>query len=300
MREMSRDSFPFPVYSGLLEPRHYKKIGSAIWLFLWCINATTAEQERDGVVWGIVLGNKPIKTSDLEPIFGVTERTIRSWIKLLEDHGYIRVTRAPYGLIFTVKNSKKKRKLMDEPEENFRSPPVTPEENFRSEPGDRKETSDLPEENFRSNKDFVVDLKDVDVVVDIEKEVEKIEQCFLRCRGKGLAVSPTDYDEIRRLVANGVPSQLAITCIEQSFREYKPKYERDEIRSVSYCIPLVYSEWERYKQRQRAITGAVPHVPVTLGSGNTSAGYKSKQQRELDDLERLREEELRREQTPSH
>src|SRR5690606_34701801 len=94
------ESHPSPVYSGLLEPQHYKKIGSAIWLFLWCVSTTTKEVERDGVTWGIVLGNKPLKLNELASQFGVNEQTVRRWLEALEKHEYIKVTRAPHGRFF--------------------------------------------------------------------------------------------------------------------------------------------------------------------------------------------------------
>ncbi|MCJ8008931.1 hypothetical protein ACFFF5_21185 [Lederbergia wuyishanensis] len=100
-------SYPFNTYSGLLTPEHYKNIGNAIWLFLWCVSSTTTEKEKDGIVWGIVKGNKPHKLSDLSEIFNVNEKTVRRWLDVLEQHEYIRITRAPYGLILTVKNSKR-------------------------------------------------------------------------------------------------------------------------------------------------------------------------------------------------
>ncbi|WP_374721081.1 hypothetical protein [Peribacillus tepidiphilus] len=78
-----------------------------MWLFLWCISSTTKEIERDGVTWGIVLGNKPLKRHELAEPFGVSERTIQRWLDDLEKYQYIKVTRAPYGYILTVRNSKK-------------------------------------------------------------------------------------------------------------------------------------------------------------------------------------------------
>ncbi len=104
---MPEGSYPFPMYSGLLEPRHYKNIGNAIWLFLWCISSTTAEEEKEGTVWGFVLRGKPMKLSEISGHFGVNEKTVSRWLDTLEQHDYIRITRAPRGLILAVKNSKK-------------------------------------------------------------------------------------------------------------------------------------------------------------------------------------------------
>ena len=122
------------------------KIGSAIWLFLWCISSTTKEVERDGIVWGIVLGNKPVKISDLENEFGVSDRTIRSWIKTLEDNQYIKVTRAPYGLVLrseTPKFKTDRKKVSTLTQEIGNILPIWMIEIGRNLPITRKKTSDL-------------------------------------------------------------------------------------------------------------------------------------------------------------
>lgn len=111
-------SYPFPIYSGLLEPSHYKRIGSSIWLFLWCVSAITAEKEKEGVTWGIVDENKPMQLTDLADQFEVSEKTVRRWLIALEEHGYLRVTRVSRGLILTVRNSKR---FTFKPDENVRS-----------------------------------------------------------------------------------------------------------------------------------------------------------------------------------
>ncbi len=99
-------SYPFPTYSGLLNSEHYDKIGPALWLFLWFISSTTKEIEKDGVSWGIVLGHKPLKAREMAAVFGVSEKTVRRWLELLETHEYIKAVRAPYGLMISVKHSK--------------------------------------------------------------------------------------------------------------------------------------------------------------------------------------------------
>lgn len=104
---MPTDSFPFPIFSGLFSPQHYEKIGSAIWLFAWCVSSTTKEVEEDGTVWGLVLGGKPMKLSEIGENFGVTDKSISRWISDLQNHGYIHITRAPRGLIIKVRKSKK-------------------------------------------------------------------------------------------------------------------------------------------------------------------------------------------------
>lgn len=124
-------SYPFPIYSGLITPAHYKRIGSSIWLFLWCVSAITAEKEKEGVTWGIVDENKPMQLTDLAEQFGVSEKTVSRWLSALEEHGYLRVTRVPRGLILTVRNSKRFT--------------LSPDENVRSDKSDQTNMSDHSE-----------------------------------------------------------------------------------------------------------------------------------------------------------
>ncbi|MGP7817740.1 HTH domain-containing protein [Niallia sp. 01092] len=72
------------------------------------IAKTTKEVKDDeGETWGIVLGGKPIKLSEIAEDIGTSERTIQRNISRLKDYGYIQSVKTPYGDIFKVKNSKK-------------------------------------------------------------------------------------------------------------------------------------------------------------------------------------------------
>lgn len=293
---MPEGSYPFPTYSGLLEPRHYKQIGTAIWLFLWCISSTTAEKEKDGTVWGIVLGNKPVRISELEETFDVSNRTIRSWIKTLEDYGYLRVTRAPYGLIFSVRNSKK---FQNRVAENFPSPDGDRQNVATLEGTERQNVADLAAENCRSNKDITEIYKDAASASGedhILNSAMKVEKHFCARRGKAFNVSPSDFTEIKQMIVDGLPVELINRVVDESFDNYKPKHKRDEIRSITYCVPRCYDEWTKLQQEE-PITVAVPHVSVAIGSPELQR--KTKHQRELDELDRLIEEERRREQNGS-
>jgi len=261
-----QNSYPFPTYSGLLEPKHYKQIGSAIWLFLWCISSTTKEEEREGVTWGIVLGGKPVKSEEIAEKFGVNEKTVRRWIESLETHGYISVTRTSNGMTIEVRNSKKfadknvrsdRTKMSDHDER--------PDKNVRS---DRTEMSDQVDKNVRSKKDITeinnntTTAASLDSDDEIFRQAQEIERHFLQRRGKGNMVSPSDFAAIRKMLADGIPVDLIKECIDRSFAEFKPKHVRDEIRTITYCIPRCYDEWTK---RNAPITDAVPHVSVALG-----------------------------------
>ncbi|MFC6553816.1 hypothetical protein [Cohnella cellulosilytica] len=228
---MPQTSYPFPMYSGLLEPGHYNKIGSAIWLFLWCVSATTAEKEKEGTVWGIVLGNKPIKREDLASQFGVAERTVQRWIDTLEQQGYIRITRAPYGMIFTVRKSKK---FVDRLDNNVQSPPERVDKNVQSEPQEWTEMSSLSSEradkNVHSNKDIIKDL-DVDAVDDRDSEFESILKAYCEIHQKlDMQVRPLDIKLMQEMIALGVPPPLIIRVMQQVHQLKMARSERIQLR----------------------------------------------------------------------
>lgn len=273
-----QDSYPFPVYSGVLEPTHYKQINNAIWLFLWCVSSTTKDVERDGVRWGLVLGNKPVQLDDLAAQFDVSRSTVKRWISALEEHEYIKTTRAPYGLIFTVRNSKK-FVSKNEPSVNSDSSKMNQHNN-----SDSSNVIHLVSKNEPSNKDITEDIVIITDPNEILNRAVQVEQYFVQKRGKGFNISPSDLEEVKELVSTGIPLEIVYAAIDKTFAEYKPKFYRDEIRNMSYCIPRCYSEWGRSKVEASSITGAVPHVPVALASG------KNKQQQAFDILDQIAEE----------
>lgn len=254
-------SYPFSTYSGLLTPEHYKNIGNAIWLFLWCISSTTSEKEKDGVVWGIVRGNQPHKLSDLSEIFGVNEKTVRRWLDVLEQHEYIRITRAPYGLVLTVKNSKRGHlKRLDK--------------NVQSEKRDRTEMSNHSErvdknvhsrsdKSVQSNKDIIsttitTTKKDIDPVDAIaEKFID------LRTMQEGRPAYPTakDYEAIARIVARGMPLPQTIKLLDRCFSEYAEREPKGAIKAFSYCEKYIGDHYDKLIAREDARQLAKRRLP---------------------------------------
>jgi DNA-binding PadR family transcriptional regulator len=251
-------SYPFPTYSGLLEPEHYKKIGSALWLFLWCVSSTTKEIERDGITWGIVLGNKPLKRQELAEPFGVSERTVQRWLDDLEKHEYIKVTRAPYGYILTVKNSKKFHQ--ERVDKNVQS---DGDRTKMSSP-DWTETSSHVDKNVHSNKDItkinnttntIKEFDPVDLVA--EKYID------LRTVQEGKVVYPTtkDYEAIAQIIARAVPPVQIIKLLEQCFEEYTNRNPKGCIKAFSYCEKYILEHYEAIKAKNEAKKIAKRRIP---------------------------------------
>lgn len=100
-------SHPFYVWSGLLDPKHRKKIGSAIWEFLWCINKITKEIKNSDETWGLVLGSKPIKAKEIRADLGTHSQSIKENLRKLEASGYLKTIRTSHGQIIYVNKSKR-------------------------------------------------------------------------------------------------------------------------------------------------------------------------------------------------
>lgn len=107
--------FYINISNGLLNNSHRKRMGEAVWEFMWCIDKVTRVDEN-GV--GYVLGGKPIKLSDIANGYknskgkfieglGCHENTVSRNLKRLVDEGYIAITRTPYGLVCKVWKTKK-------------------------------------------------------------------------------------------------------------------------------------------------------------------------------------------------
>ena len=96
-----RQSYPFPVWSGLLE--HRDRIKTAIWTYLWLLNRITTE--KDGL--GMVNYGNPVRLGDIATEISSDEKTIRIHLEILVKGGYINLRRARYGILVEVCNSSK-------------------------------------------------------------------------------------------------------------------------------------------------------------------------------------------------
>lgn len=272
------ESYPFPMFSGLLEPKHYKQIGPAIWLFLWCVSSTTKEVEKDGMTWGVVLGNKPVKRDELSEIFGVDGKTVGRWIKALEDHGYIRITRAPHGMIFTVKNSKKYKGSPDNEEnsppervdKNVLSVEERTDKNVHSLGSDRTKMSDHSPErvdkNVHSNKDIKDFKRFTATTTDVDDAFRIVLNAFCETHLKiETQVNAIDIRLMQSMISKGIPPALIVDVMSRVFADRSAKGKR--ISTFSYYKSPIEEAWESAKAITEGvpIPEGVPLPPVALG-----------------------------------
>lgn len=97
------------ISNGLLDGDHQKKMGSAVWQFMWCLDKIT-KIDSNGLGW--VFGGKPIK---LEDIKGASRITISRNLNKLEKLGYLKLIHTPYGISIRVCKAKKRFNKIDKP-----------------------------------------------------------------------------------------------------------------------------------------------------------------------------------------
>jgi hypothetical protein len=330
------DSYPFPTYSGLLEPKHYKQIGSALWLFLWCVSSTTREREEDGVIWGLVLGGKPNKLPELAAKFGVNDKTVSRWLEALEQHSYVRLKRAPHGLIIEVKNSKRQKGRTDR---NVRSDANEPTDMSDLPPGEQTKMSDHshseqtimsdhPDKNVRSNKDIIKILIDrlIADLPDSKLKESLIERCgalstavgsfskgqihldeqtlesriseivhYYNARKGRHSYSNADWPSMQEVAKEQIPLDFILWGIDLAFarHERSKKWARDTITHFAYCSKVVLGTWYQLQSDIAAAQAAPVSEGTVIPFGKQTK--RSRQQEEIDELQRFIREERERE-----
>lgn len=304
---MPEGSYPFPIYSGILEPDHYKRIGNAIWLFLWCISSTTKEIEEEETVWGIVLGGKPMKLSEIAGYFGVNDKTVSRWMDALEQHQYINVTRAPRGLILKVRNSKKRS------DKNVRSVESEQTKVSDHEVSDQTEMSDHTL-ILGSDQTKLSDLKDITTTVTTVNDSDSwddilnpvppeddgmigILNAYCQMHNKlDFNVSQKERSAMGKMVAGGTPNPFTIRTMA-SLLEAKRNREGDDFKlpkSFLYYVEGIEEAWANHKATEQQ----KPFKPALVSNVQSPAATQprrlSRQQQELADLRRRAEEERKR------
>lgn len=96
--------FYINVTNNLLEGRHIRAIGSAVWEFMWCLDKITKIDKG----LGYVLGGRPIKLKEIADELEKAEVNISRNLHKLEKAGYLSLKTAPYGVLITVHKAKKR------------------------------------------------------------------------------------------------------------------------------------------------------------------------------------------------
>jgi hypothetical protein len=79
----------FPVSSGLLTPKHYQAIGSALWVFLWLIHHQYRPKNGETDT-GVVNAGGPVTCAQIGLELGIPAETCRKHVAILERGEYVR------------------------------------------------------------------------------------------------------------------------------------------------------------------------------------------------------------------
>lgn len=98
-------SYPLTIWSGLIDPLHRKRMGSAIWEFLWLVDKVTKEEYGRGYVFG----GAPVAFERIGTDLGISRTAVGDAMRKLHAEGYIEMTRRRDGHRIVVLKSKKRR-----------------------------------------------------------------------------------------------------------------------------------------------------------------------------------------------
>jgi hypothetical protein len=157
-REVFKENFWIGAKGGLIDAKHWLKMGNAVWLFLYLLREQTALNTSGE---GIANYGHPKTVADISAdMKGIPVRTIERWIETLRDEGYIRTeTHGQKGLIFWIakaKNKTKKVKVKADDALAMRShtPPKTAEKKIPS-PTNVAEKESSPPPQMTENLDDI-------------------------------------------------------------------------------------------------------------------------------------------------
>ena len=111
--------FYIEITNNLLEIKHRKRMGVAVWEYMWCLDRMT-KIDDDGVGW--VLGGKPIKLEEIEKELGIHRVNISKHLTTLEKYGYLKLIHAPYGISIRVYKAKKRFNRIAKPRNEIAKP----------------------------------------------------------------------------------------------------------------------------------------------------------------------------------
>lgn len=302
-----------PVSNGLFD--HRDRIGSAIWEFLWCIDATTSEEvDESGTKWGLVHNGVPVKHERIAEETGTSERTVQRNMTTLKKEGYIQTVRVARGEIIKVTKNKKdvvkkryatnvvsvENDMPDVEHHSDNDTPIMEHHEERHANNGVSDVSDTP--NVASLKDLdLKDLKDLNSTTTITTTIEsaspestnrkKLEMeklliidayCLLHKKLE-FHVREKEREVMGKMIAGGVLSPFIIQTMTKLFDNKRKREEEDGIvfappTTFKYYENAIYEAW----RVEKSITSDVPSSGVALGSTR-----KTKQQKEMDELDQI-------------
>lgn len=191
--------FFIEVTNNLLDPKHQKAIGPAVWEFMWCLDKITLIGE-DGIGW--VWGRKPVLVEDIRSEIGCNEKTVRRNMARLEAAGYIIRVRTPRGISIGVAKAKKRFGRSDRTKMSGRS-----DINVRSNIRHNKDNKQNANEQVRSRSKGMVIGDDVNYDVD-EDGNERTHDGF----GRPLRKGPKPKTEGKNKIALRIVHKFAEMC----------------------------------------------------------------------------------------
>lgn len=107
----------------------------------------------------------------------------------------------------------------------------------------------------------------------IMEMADEVESYFIQKRGRGISASTLDFQQIKEMVKDGIPNDFIKSILDKCFNGYVKKHQRDEIRSISYCVPFVYDAWTKLSEKSRPLkAGESNDKPSNAGSAVGTAG----------------------------
>ncbi len=217
-------TYVIPISNGILTAKHRKRIGPAVWLFLWLIDKCTSERPGEGGgLEGMVLGGKPLTVEYISEQTSQSKRSVRYHLRRLEEHGYIRRLLRP-GLAsgYAVVKSKKFRRSASPSRQEVAAPVA--------------KNSQLPGQNFPRNKEDITRTVQGHETCDGKKPVngKPIEVAEWKCIELGLGTSrwssPSTVTAFHAALKNqhSASPGRALTDIADALGELWREYVRSE------------------------------------------------------------------------
>ena len=99
----SEESFPLRIWSGLFRKKHWRSMGSAIWLYGMLLDKVTKEENGKG----LVLGGAPVSYKTFAKDIPFSKRQYQRYLDKLREARYIHTHDTHHGLIIVIHKSKK-------------------------------------------------------------------------------------------------------------------------------------------------------------------------------------------------